>query len=175
MNAGAIPKMGRIDQMSWSDFSVAWETDVKAGFYWIQAALNLPLPPGSRVLITSSGAAVDGSPLTGGYSGAKRMLWLLAKYANKVAEQRDLQIRFQAILPRQIIGGTGIGDEASTAYTRALGLDRATYLTRFGAPLPPRRFGEHVIEAIGDPQYARAIALSVKGDTGVTVLEGGAD
>ena len=58
LNAGTTPHMGRLDQLSWKDFSVAWETDVKAGLYWLQAALNLPLNPGSRVLVGSSGAAV---------------------------------------------------------------------------------------------------------------------
>ncbi|RVB83558.1 SDR family NAD(P)-dependent oxidoreductase, partial [Mesorhizobium sp. M7A.F.Ca.CA.002.04.1.1] len=40
LNAGATPRMGRLDQLSWEDFSIAWETDVKAGLYWLQAALN---------------------------------------------------------------------------------------------------------------------------------------
>src|SRR5439155_13528562 len=30
LNAGASPRMGRLNQLSWEDFSVAWETDVKA-------------------------------------------------------------------------------------------------------------------------------------------------
>ena len=88
LNAGATPPMGRLDQLSWADFTAPWETDVKAGLYWIQAALNLPLEPGSRVLVGSSGAAENGSPLSGGYAGAKRMLWLMAKYANGVARQK---------------------------------------------------------------------------------------
>src|SRR5438046_1904389 len=75
LNAGATPRMGRLDQLSWADFTATWETDVKAGLYWIQAALNLPLAPGARVLVGSSGAAQQGSPLSGGYAGAKRMLW----------------------------------------------------------------------------------------------------
>ena len=58
LNAGATPRMGRLDQVSWADFTATWETDVKAGLYWVQAALNLPLKPGSRVLVGSSGAAV---------------------------------------------------------------------------------------------------------------------
>jgi NAD(P)-dependent dehydrogenase (short-subunit alcohol dehydrogenase family) len=66
LNAGATPRMGRLDQISWADFTATWETDVKAGLYWIQAALNLPLKPGSRVLVGSSGAAANGSPLSGG-------------------------------------------------------------------------------------------------------------
>ena len=88
LNAGATPRMGRLDQISWADFTATWETDVKAGLYWIQAALNLPLKPGSRVLVGSSGAAANGSPLSGGYAGAKRMLWFMARYANGVAEQK---------------------------------------------------------------------------------------
>jgi len=59
LNAGTTPRMGRLDQLSWADFSAPWETDVKAGLYWLQAALNLPLQPGSRVLVVSSGAAVQ--------------------------------------------------------------------------------------------------------------------
>src|SRR5438552_224604 len=137
LNAGAPPRMGRLDQLSWADFSVPWETDVKAGLYWLQAALNLPLKPGSRVLVGSSGAAVNGSPLSGGYAGAKRMLWFMAKYANGVSEQKKLGIRFQTILPRQVIGGTGTGDEASSAYARTLGIKPDEFLARFGTPMPP--------------------------------------
>ena len=40
--------------------------------------------------------------MSGGYGGAKRMLWLMAKYANGVAEQRGLGIVFQALVPTQI-------------------------------------------------------------------------
>ena len=49
LNAGATPRMGRLDQLSWADFTAPWETDVKAGLYWMQAALNLPLAPGKRM------------------------------------------------------------------------------------------------------------------------------
>ena len=171
LNAGAKPPMGRLDQLSWADFTVPWETDVKAGLYWLQAALNLPLKPGSRVVVGSSGAAEDGSPLSGGYAGAKRMLWFMAKYANGVAKQKSLGIRFQAIVPQQIIGGTGIGDAASSAYARAMGIERGAFLARFGAPLPPRQFGDHLVAVLGDPLYAAGFAFGLKGDTGITVLE----
>src|SRR6476661_5565589 len=172
LNAGVTPRMGRLDQLSWEDFSVAWETDVKAGLFWLQAALNLPLKPGSRVLVGSSGAAVGGSQMSGGYGGSKRMLWFMAKYANEVAKQNGLGIRFQAIVPLQIIDGTGVGDEASSAYARAMGIEREAFLARFGAPLPPRQFGDHLIAVLDDPQYATGIAFGLKGDTGITVLEG---
>src|SRR6266700_3157476 len=163
LNAGAKPRMGRLDQLSWADFTVPWESDVKAGLYWLQAALNLPLKPGSRVLVMSSGAAVSGSPMSGGYGGAKRMLWFMAKYANGVSEQKNLGIRFQAIVPRQMIGGTGVGDAAASAYAGAMGIKPEEYLTRFGAPMPPRAFGEKVVCVLEDPAFAAGLAFGLKG------------
>jgi NAD(P)-dependent dehydrogenase (short-subunit alcohol dehydrogenase family) len=175
LNAGMKPPMGRLDQMSWADFTATWEIDVKAGLYWLQGALNLPLEPGSRVLVVSSGAAADGSPMSGGYAGAKRMLWLMAKYANRVSEQRKLGIRFQAILPRQIILGTGIGDTAAAAYARAMDLEPAAFVTRFGAPMPPRQFGENVVAVLDDPMHSEGFAFGLSGDKGVVMMERFAD
>jgi NADP-dependent 3-hydroxy acid dehydrogenase YdfG len=163
-----------LDQLSWADFTAPWETDVKAGLYWLQAALKAPLKPGSRVLVVSSGAAVNGSPMSGGYAGAKRMLWFMAKYASGVSEQKHLGIRFQAIVPMQIIGDTGVGDAGANAYASAMGVKREEYLARFGAPMPPREFGEKVVSVLDDPKYAEGFAFGLKGDTGVTMLEGAA-
>ena len=174
LNAGAKPRMGRLDQLSWEDFSATWETDVKAGLYWLQAALKTPLQPGSRVLVGSSGAAQNGSPLSGGYAGAKRMLWIMAKYANGVSAQNKLGIRFQAIVPQQIIGDTGVGDAGAKAYARAMGIGRDEFLARFGAPMPPREFGEKVVSVLEDPKYAEGVVFGLKGDTGITMLEGAA-
>jgi NAD(P)-dependent dehydrogenase (short-subunit alcohol dehydrogenase family) len=172
LNAGTTPSMGRLDQLSWKDFSVAWETDVKAGLYWIQAALKLPLKPGSRVLVGSSGAAVTGSQMSGGYGGAKRMLWFMAKYANGVSEEKNLGIRFQAILPRMMILGTGIGDSAANAYAASMGITPAVFVSRFGSPMPPRAYGDRVVSVLEDPKLALGIVFGLNGDDGVTVMEG---
>ena len=174
LNAGAKPPMGRLDQLNWTDFSAAWETDVKAGLYWIQAALKTPLKAGSRVLVASSGAAQNGSPLSGGYAGAKRMLWLMAKYANGVSMQNKLGIRFQAIVPLQMIGNTGVGDAGAEAYAHTMGIGRDEFLARFGAPMPPREFGDKVVSVLEDAAYAEGMVFGLKGDTGITVLEGAA-
>jgi NAD(P)-dependent dehydrogenase (short-subunit alcohol dehydrogenase family) len=173
LNAGTPPRMARFEQTSWADFTAPWETDVKAGLYWLQAALNLPLKPGSRVLVGSSGAAQTGSPLSGGYAGAKRMLWFMAKYANGVSEQKDLGIRFQVIVPQQMVPGTGTGDAGANAYARAAGIEPEAFVARFGAPMPPREFGEKVVSVLDDPKYAAGFAFGLKG-TGVTMLEGAA-
>src|SRR6202163_1947371 len=151
LNAGAKPRMGRWDQRSWADSPATGGADVSAGLYWRQAALNLPLKPGSRVLVGSSGAAENGSPLSGGYAGAKRMLLIMAKYANGVSEQKHLGIRFHAIVPQQMVGGTGVGDAGANAYARATGIKPVEFLARFGAPMPPREFGEKVASVLDDP------------------------
>lgn len=171
LNAGAKPPMGRLDKMAWQDFSVNWETDVKAGFHWLQAALTLPLVRGSRVLVGSSGAAVNGSPLSGGYAGAKRMLWVMARYANGVSEQADLGIRFQVIVPQQMVGCTGVGDAGAKAYADARNIPMAQFLAAFGAEMPPRTFGDKVVRVLTSPQYATGMAFGLKGDTDITILE----
>jgi NADP-dependent 3-hydroxy acid dehydrogenase YdfG len=171
LNAGAKPVMGRLDQLNWQDFSATWETDVKGGLYWIQAALKTPLKSGSRVLVASSGAARDGSPLSGGYAGAKRMLWLMALYANDVARQLDLGIRFQAILPQQIIGDTELGRTAGEAYARSRGVSLEAFFAGFGAPMPPRKVGDNVVSILTDPRYAAGVAFGMKGDLGIVSLD----
>src|ERR1700733_15014373 len=110
--------------------------------------------------------------MSGGYAGAKRMLWIMAKYANGISAEKSLGIRFQAIVPLQIIGGTGVGDAGANAYAGAMGMKREEFLARFGAPMPPREFGEKVVSVLDDPQYAQGFAFGLKGDTGITVLEG---
>ncbi len=152
LNAGAPPRMASLDKLSWETFSETWNADVKAGFHWLQAALATPLPQGSRVLVGSSGAAVLGSPLSGSYAGAKRMLWLMANYANGVSAEKKLGIRFQT----------------------KLNVTLEQYFTSFGAPMPPRQFGEHVVTLLTNPLYEGDLAFGLKGDTGISILEGAA-
>jgi NAD(P)-dependent dehydrogenase (short-subunit alcohol dehydrogenase family) len=172
LNAGAIPSMKPIHEQSWEEFSVPWEQDVKACLYWIQAAIRLPLPPGSRVLIGSSGAAIGGSPLSGGYAGAKKMLWFMADYANGVDASLSLGIRFQALVPTQIVGDTGVGDVAAVAYARRKGVSTAEFLAAFGKPMPPHQYGEHVATLLVDPAFKSSTALGIKGETGISMLDG---
>src|SRR6185436_15806429 len=129
---GATPAPGLLHQLTWDAFTAPWNTDVKAGFHWIQAALRLPLARGSRVVIGSSGAAIAGSPLSGGYAGAKRMLWMMASYANTASDDLGLGIKFQAVVPRQIVGETELGRTAATAYARRKGVTLESFLASFG-------------------------------------------
>jgi len=171
LNAGATPAMAMLHEQTWEGFSNTWNTDVKAGFHWIQAALRLPLPRGSRVLIGSGGAAVNGSPMSGGYAGAKRMLWFMASYANTVSTEQDLGIRFQAIVPRQMLAAGGVGRAGAEAYSRRRGIKPEAFLENFGTPMTAREVGDHIVSILTDPQYESAPALALKGDFGIQALE----
>jgi NAD(P)-dependent dehydrogenase (short-subunit alcohol dehydrogenase family) len=65
-------------------------------------------------------------------------------------------------------------DAGANAYARAMGIERDEFLARFGAPMPPREFGEKVVSVLDDPKYADGFAFGLKGDTGITRLEGAA-
>src|SRR5712671_3861727 len=132
--AGVTPRMARVDEFDWESFSEAWDGVLKASFHLVKQALTLPLRPGSTVVLVSSGAAVDGSPLSGGYAGAKRMEWFLADYAQKVSDAKKLGIRFLAVLPRPI-EGTTIGTRAASAYGAMRGITAEEFMERVGVPL----------------------------------------
>jgi NAD(P)-dependent dehydrogenase (short-subunit alcohol dehydrogenase family) len=171
LNAGAKTPMGPLHEQTWEQFTSVWNTDVKAGLSWMQEAIRLPLPRGSRVLVGSSGAAIGGSPLSGGYAGAKRMLWMMAQYANGVAAELDLGIRFQVLIPQQIIGDTDSGRNAATAYAKKRGISLEAFLANFGKPMPPRQYGEHVATLLTDPKYDAGTAFGFKGDHGIQSLD----
>jgi hypothetical protein len=172
LNAGATPVLGPINELSWDEFNTAWEVDVKATFYWLQEVIRLPLPQGSRVIIGSSGAAMNsGSPLSGSYAGAKRQQWLMALYANGVAKSFNLGIHFQAIIPMQIIGETELGHKAAKAYAKRKSISVEALLAGFGTPLPPAKVGEHVVSILTDSRYETGVAFGLKGDLGIVSLD----
>jgi len=171
LNAGAAPGLAPLHEQTWEGFSRSWNNDVKAGFHWLQQALRLPLAKGSRVLLSSSGAAVNGSPLSGGYAGAKRMVWLMAQYASGISKELELGITVQALVPRQMIGDTEHGRLAAEAYAKRKGVSIGEFLAGFGAPLSPKQVGEHVVSLLTDPRYEQGIAYGLKGDTGIVSLD----
>jgi NAD(P)-dependent dehydrogenase (short-subunit alcohol dehydrogenase family) len=171
LNAGAQPALGLLHEQTWEGFSNTWNSDVKAGFHWLQATLRLPLPRGSRVLVGSSGAAVNGSPLSGGYAGAKRTLWFMTQYANASAKELDLGITFQAIVPQRIIADTELGRAAAEAYARRKGVNLEAFLAGFGTPMPPAKVGDYVVSILSDPKYESGVAFGLKGD-GIVSLDG---
>ncbi len=88
--AGANPAMGPLQHQTWETFSVNWHTDVKIAFTWLREALLRPLQPGSRVVVISSGAAINGSPASGGYAGSKATQRFIAGYAQEESRRAGI-------------------------------------------------------------------------------------
>lgn len=165
LSGGARPKMGAPDQLDWESFSETWNNDLKSAFHFISAAITLPLAPGSSVVVLSSGAAINGSPLSGGYAGAKRMQWLLAGYAQQRADALKLGIRFLAVLPTQLVAGTVIGENAAATYAARMGGTAADYMKRWETPLDADKVAAAVLGGLrGDvDKGVPAIAVTGKG------------
>jgi NAD(P)-dependent dehydrogenase (short-subunit alcohol dehydrogenase family) len=163
--AGARPRMASIEAQTWESFSAPWNTDVKIAFEVGRAALARPLRPGSTVVILSSGAALDGSPLSGGYAGAKRTQMFLVRYFQREAQARELDVRFISLAPRQLLAGTRIGDAAAAAYAAENGESADAYMRRrFPAPLDASAVARAIVSiALGEQEREGAL-LTVTAD-----------
>jgi NAD(P)-dependent dehydrogenase (short-subunit alcohol dehydrogenase family) len=149
--AGASPVMRELPQHSWETFSVNWNTDVKIAFTWLREALLKPLLPGSRIVLISSGAALNGSPLSGGYAGAKATQRFIAQYAQGESERAGLGITFTAVMPRMTPFGE-IGRQGVRAYAKRSGQSEERYLEQLGPLTTPEIAGSALVDLmIADP------------------------
>jgi NAD(P)-dependent dehydrogenase (short-subunit alcohol dehydrogenase family) len=166
LNAGATPLPRPVHHHTWETFSRSWDVDVRQVFNWTREALLAPLASGSVVIAFSSGAAVGGgSPLSGGYAGAKATVRFIAAYAAIESERQKLGIRFVSVLP-QLTPATDLGAIAVSGYARREGLDVNAFLERRGPTLTVDRVGALTVQIAADATYDQASYLmSVDGLT----------
>ena len=163
LNAGATPQAAPLQDQTWEGFSQNWEVDVQHVFRFLRQALITPLDPGSVVISFSSGAAMRGSPLSGGYAGAKATIRFMSSYARAEAERSSLDIRFVSILP-QITPATQLGAPFVDAYAKYAGLSIDAYLAQFGVTLTTAQVAEGVLLLATDERYgAPAYLLTADG------------
>jgi NAD(P)-dependent dehydrogenase (short-subunit alcohol dehydrogenase family) len=163
LNAGAAPLPRPIHRQTWQTFSRNWEVDVQHVFHWTREALLLPLPPGSAVIAFSSGAAINGSPLSGGYAGAKATIRFIASYAADESGRNGLGIRFTSVLP-QLTPETDLGAAAVAAYAARQGVDIPAFLDRLGPALTPEQVGTAIVDiATGAADDRDAYLLTATG------------
>jgi 3-oxoacyl-[acyl-carrier protein] reductase len=158
---GVVPRMAPFDTMSWEQLSEAWNVDTQATFWFLKAALGAPLPKGSTVVVVSSGAAVSGSWLSGGYAGAKRMQWFLASYAQRESDDRKLDIRVVAVVPKQLVEGTATGELASRTYGATMGKSAAEYMARWERPLRAEGVAESIAGVLRGEVASGVTAIGV--------------
>ncbi|HEX4216253.1 MAG TPA: SDR family oxidoreductase [Candidatus Dormibacteraeota bacterium] len=156
LNAGITPHMAPVQEQTWKTFTSNWNNDTRHVFTWIRASLRSPLAPGSVVVAMSSGAALVGSPLSGGYASAKAGIRYIRSYAADESERGGLGIRFVALLP-QLTPATGLGSSGVDGYAARQGIDRETFIRGLQPILTPERVAEAVLQiaadADGGPEY----------------------
>jgi NAD(P)-dependent dehydrogenase (short-subunit alcohol dehydrogenase family) len=163
LNAGAAPLMRPLQQLTWEAFSRNWDVDTQQAFHWIREALLLPLAPQSTVITMSSGAALFGSPLSGGYAGAKAAIRFITAYAAEESVRAGLGIRFVSVLPK-LTPATELGAAAVAAYARRAGIDIDQFVSQSGPALAPEQVGKYVADlASSTDQSAGAYLLTPDG------------
>jgi NAD(P)-dependent dehydrogenase (short-subunit alcohol dehydrogenase family) len=162
VGAGAFPPAAPLHEQSWQEFAINWESDVKIAFHFCKAALSRPLPAGASVVLISSGAALAGSPLSGGYAGAKRTQIFISNYSQKESDRLGLGLRFMALAPR-IIPDTELGKHAVAGYSRYLGISSADFVQGMAAPPTSCDVATAVIELVVNPDRSRGDVFIVSG------------
>ena len=145
LNAGAAPLMRPLQQHTWETFSRNWDVDTQHVFNWTREALLAPLAPGSTVIGMSSGAAMRGSPLSGGYAAAKAGVRFVTAYAAEESARAGLGIRFVSILP-SLTPATDLGAAAVAAYAQRSGADVEAFVDAMGTTLTPEQVGKLIAD-----------------------------
>jgi NAD(P)-dependent dehydrogenase (short-subunit alcohol dehydrogenase family) len=160
--AGAPPVLKPLHQQTWEEFETNWRADTRIAFGWLRQALRRPLAPGSQVIIVSSGAAMQGSPASGGYASAKRAQWFIADYAANESTRAGLGIRVQCVLPN-LNPSTELGRHGIAAYAQRAGLSEEAFARRFAPHLTPAIFGAAIAELATHPEKWEHLAYRVTG------------
>jgi NAD(P)-dependent dehydrogenase (short-subunit alcohol dehydrogenase family) len=100
----------------------------------------------------SSGAALAGSPMSGGYAGAKATVRFISAYAAEEAARRAIPVRFVSVLPH--ITNFGTGRLGVRAYAARAGITEEEFIERAGATATPDQVARHVVELIADGSYS---------------------
>jgi NAD(P)-dependent dehydrogenase (short-subunit alcohol dehydrogenase family) len=150
LNAGATPHLAPLPEQTWETFSRNWHTDTRQAFTWTREALRAPLAPGGTVVLMSSGAAIAGSPLSGGYASAKAAMRYLRGYAAQESERAHLGLCFVALLP-QLTPATSLGEAGVAGYAARQGVDPATFVASLQPILTPEQVAAAVLAVAADP------------------------
>ncbi len=162
--AGANPVMRPLQHQTWETFSANWHADVRIAFTWLREALLQPLPPGSRMMVVSSGAAINGSPASGGYAGAKATQRFIAAYAQDESSRAGLGITVTSVMPSMTPHGD-VGRRGVRAYAARSGQPERVFLEQLGEPLTSKTAGSALVDLVkADPAtVAREYLLTAAG------------
>ena len=161
---GATPAVNPVHELSWSQFAASWETDVRMSFLFCGHALRTPLAPGSAVMLIASGAGLGGSPLSGGYAGAKRMQMFMAGYCQKESGRLGLGIRFTCVVPMRIMPETELGTAAVAGYARYLGIPPADFVAGMSNRQTARDVADAVVRLATERPAGKESVFAISAD-----------
>ncbi len=153
LSAGTPLDLRPLQEQTWETFSRPWEVDTKLTFLWVQAVLRANQGP-EHVVVFGSGAALFGSPLSGGYAGAKKMNAFSAKRL----------IRFHCLIP-PMSPHTEFGAAAARAYAQMSGQTFQEFVKQLPSPPSPADIGAAVVALHEDPKKWNQVSyrISAKG------------
>jgi len=161
LSGGSVPVMAAITDLDWQQFSDPWHNDVKMAFEWTKALLRDNIEKPRLFISISSGASINGSPLSGGYAGAKRMQTFINSYAQREANLAEKALRFVTAIPKQMIQGTAIAETGSAAYAEASNKTAAQFMSQWHKPLSTALAAQQLMEIIAeDPIGGDSYALT---------------
>jgi NAD(P)-dependent dehydrogenase (short-subunit alcohol dehydrogenase family) len=162
LSAGTTLDLRPLHEHTWETFSKPWEVDTKLTFLWVRAALRADQGP-QHVVVFGSGAALFGSPLSGGYAGAKKMNGFIAEYAAGVTSRTKRPIRFHCLIP-PMSPYTGFGAAAARAYAKVAGKTFEDFVRQLPSPPTPADIGTSVVELQQDAEKWNQISYRVSAD-----------
>jgi NAD(P)-dependent dehydrogenase (short-subunit alcohol dehydrogenase family) len=161
LSAGTALDLRPLHEHTWETFSRPWEVDTKITFFWVRAALRSEEGP-QHVVVLGSGAALFGSPLSGGYSGAKKMNSFIAEYAAGVASRAKRPIRFHCLIP-PMSPHTEFGAAAARAYAQLSGVTLEDFVKQLPSPPSPADIGAAVVALHEAPEKWNQVSYRVSG------------
>jgi len=163
LSAGTSLDLRPLYEHTWETFSRPWEVDTKLTFLWVRAVLRANEGP-EHVVVFGSGAALFGSPLSGGYAGAKKMNAFIAEYASGLASRTKRPIRFHCLIP-PMSPHTEFGAAAASAYAQMSGQTFQEFVKQLPSPPSPADIGAAVVALHEDPKKWNQVSyrISAKG------------
>ena len=159
LSAGTSLDLRPLYEHTWETFSRPWEVDTKLTFLWVRAVLRANEGP-EHVVVFGSGAALFGSPLSGGYAGAKKMNAFIAEYASGLASRTKRPIRFHCLIP-PMSPHTEFGAAAASAYAQMSGQTFQEFVKQLPSPPSPADIGAAVVALHEDPKKWNQVSYRI--------------
>lgn len=160
---GAVPVCRPLPDLDWEEFSDNWNNDVRMSFHFLQAILKRPARPGTTIATITSGAVRQGSPISGGYAGAKQMQVFMTGYAQKEADRAGLGLRFLSLAPARLMPQTDIGAAGVKGYAAYNGTTESAFLQAMGPGRTPQQVADALIALVADKAAAGNFIVSPEG------------